>query len=175
MVPFVEAVRPWHDLFMLIGTASATLVGLLFVAVSVGSGTDRPKNDVGLRTFISPSVVHFSCVLAACVTAVAPCRSWLPAGLLIVADGLFGVVYSGLVWRNMVRHGLNAAIDLEDRMWYAIVPAVGHAAVAVAGLTLLLQSDTGCGLLALATGLLLLAGIRNAWDITTWTVLRRSQ
>ena len=173
MLPFADALGPWHDLFMLVGTASATLVGLLFVAVSVGSASDKPNRDVGMRTFISPSVVHFSCVLAACVSAVAPCRSWLPAGLLIAADGLFGVAYSGLVWRNMVRHGFHAEIDMEDRMWYAIVPAAGHAAVAIAGFVLLLRSGLGCGLLALAIGLLLLAGIRNAWDITTWTVLRR--
>jgi hypothetical protein len=32
-----ERVHGWHDFYMLLGTASAALVALLFVAVSIGA------------------------------------------------------------------------------------------------------------------------------------------
>jgi len=34
----VEALKQWHDFYILVGTAGATLLGLLFVAVSLGAG-----------------------------------------------------------------------------------------------------------------------------------------
>jgi hypothetical protein len=37
MDPFVQAVEGWHDFYMMIGTASATLVGLLFIAISLNA------------------------------------------------------------------------------------------------------------------------------------------
>jgi hypothetical protein len=35
----------WHEFYLLLGTAGATLVALLFVAISVGAGflTQRPR------------------------------------------------------------------------------------------------------------------------------------
>jgi hypothetical protein len=37
----------------------------------------------------------------------------------------------------------------------------------------LFETELGCDILAAAMGVLLLVGIRNAWDITVWTVMRR--
>jgi hypothetical protein len=173
MSPITDSMREWHDVYMLFGTASATLIGLLFVAASVGSSFFNRDRHPALRAFLSPSVVHFTCVLAACLIAISPLRSWVLLGSLIAGDGLFGVLYSGLVWRSMVRHGFSATIDLEDRLWYAALPAVGYTIMAAAGITLASQMALGCGVLAVAMGVLMLVGIRNAWDMTVWTVVRR--
>jgi hypothetical protein len=170
-VPLADTISPWHDFYMLVGTASATLVGLLFVAASVGFYSK--DKQAALRAFVSPSVVHFTSVLVACLIVIAPIRSWTILGAMVAGDGLFGIVYAGLVWRGMVRHGFVASIDLEDRVSYAALPAIGYAVMVGAGVALLLQKDIGCGALALAMGLLLLIGIRNAWDITIFTALRR--
>ena len=62
-----DVANPWHDLYALVGAASATLIGLLFVAASVGAGFFTHERHHALRAFLSPSVVHFSCVLAACL------------------------------------------------------------------------------------------------------------
>lgn len=175
MESLADAVSPWHDFYMLVGTASATLVGLLFVAASVGSGVFTKDKHPALRAFLSPSVFHFTSVLAACLIAMAPIRSWVPFGLLIGGEALFGIAYAGLVSRNIVRHGYIATIDLADRLWYAALPAVGYAILAAAGVALLLQRAEGCALIALATGALLLVGIRNAWDMTIFTVIQRRE
>ena len=50
----------WHDFYMLLGTASAALVALLFVAVSIGANFLMPGRSVATRTFMSPVVFHFS-------------------------------------------------------------------------------------------------------------------
>src|SRR5262249_8085518 len=119
-----------------------------------------------------PNLVHFTTVLAASLIAITPMHSWRLLGLLVSSDGLFGIVYSALVWRNMIRHGFSALIDLEDRICYAALPAIGHAIMVAAGITLAMRLDTGYEVLALAMGVLLLVGIRNTWDMTIFIVIR---
>ena len=164
---------PWHDFYALVGTAATTLVGLMFVAASVGTGVFTHERQVGLRTFLSPTVVAFSVVLAASLIGVLPVFSWCVPSFLLVGNGLLGVGYSWLVWRRMLRGGIVKSIDLEDRAWYTIVPAVTYLVLAMAGVALGIETQAACTLLAIGVCLLLLAGIRNAWDMTTWIVLRR--
>jgi hypothetical protein len=70
---------------------------------------------------------------------------------------------------------LTPKIDLEDRLWYALAPAIGYLLEVVAGAALMLRLGMGCAALALAMGALLLVAVHNAWDITVWSVTRRKQ
>jgi hypothetical protein len=100
----------------------------------------------------------------------APISDWFHLGVLIGADGLFGLAYGLRVWRNMIRHGFHQKIDHEDRAWYALLPIAGHCALVTSGALFLGARGIGCEVLAGALGLLMLASIRNAWDMTVfWT------
>jgi hypothetical protein len=171
-MPLAEAMSHWHEYYELLGTASATLVGLLFVTATIGAGVFTSNRRAPLRVFLSASVVHFSSILAVCLMVLAPLQSWLLFGLLILGCGLFGLVYCILIWRDSVRDGLNASIDLEDRIWYVLVPVVGYVLETATGAALTLRLDPGCAALALAVGVLMVAGIHNAWDITIWIITR---
>ena len=145
----------------------------MFVAASVGTGVFTRERQVGLRTFLSPTVVAFSVVLAMSMIGVLPVSGWGVPAFLLVAIGLLGIVYSWWVWRRMRREGIASAIDLEDRIWYATVPAVAYSILALAGVVLGVRTRAAGVVLAVGVCLLLLAGIRNAWDMTPWIVLRR--
>jgi len=175
VLQLLDVLRPWQGFYSLIGTASATLVGLLFVAASVGSGVYTQDKQHAARAFLSPTVVHFSSVLAASMVAIMPTRSWVLCGLLIGGEGVLGFVYAVFVFRSMVRHALIAKLDAEDRIWYATLPAVGYMVITAAGTLLLFRVGQGCELLAAALCLLLLIGVRNAWDMTLWTVMRHGE
>jgi len=75
----------------------------------------------------------------------------------------------------MIRGGIAKSIDLEDRIWYTVIPAVAYFVLAMAGVALGIETEAACVFLAIGVCLLLLAGIRNAWDMTTWIVLRRQE
>ncbi|HUD61564.1 MAG TPA: hypothetical protein VMQ99_18835 [Acetobacteraceae bacterium] len=175
MLPLTDALGSWHDFYALLGTASATMVGLLFVAVSVGSGAFSRDRRAPLRVFVSASVVHFSSVLAVSLIVLAPVGSWTLLGVLILGCSIFGLGYSGFAWRDMVRDGLSKQIELDDRVWYVVFPVVGYLFEAASGIALTLRSDLGCAALATAAGMLLGIGIHNAWDITVWAVTRRRE
>ena len=169
---FADGMRPWHDLYMLLGTASATLVGLLFVAATVGSRYFTKETHPALRVFISPSVVHFACVFVGCLVAIAPTPNWAVAAAMIAVVGLFGLVYAFVVWRGMVRHGYHARLDTEDRVYYIAAPIALYFMFGGAAVLGCLHIEAACPVLAGASTALLLVGIRNAWDMTVWTVIK---
>jgi hypothetical protein len=175
MQPLTQALAPWHDFYALMGGASATMVGLLFVAASVSSGAFSRSSRGAQRMFLSASVIQFASVLGGCLIILAPLQRWGELGGLILASGAFGLAYCGMAWRDAVRDGLDKRIDLEDRFWYAIAPAVGYLFMVCAGIALILRLDQGCAALALAMGALLVIAIHNAWDITIWSVMRRKE
>ncbi len=63
-------------------------------------------------------------------------------------------------------------MDIVDRLFYAAIPLLGYALLLLAAFFLLRQSEAGLDLLAAAQITLLLAGIRNAWDMMIWIVIR---
>jgi len=170
-----DAMGRWHDFYMLLGTASATLVGLLFVAATVGAGVFSSTRRGASRMFLSASVIHFSSLLIACLIVIVPGQTWVSLGLMIVGCGIFGLGYYGLTWRDIVRDGMNVTIALDDRIWYAGMPVVGYLFETGSGVALALRMDVGCMALALSLGLLLVVGIHNAWDITLWSITRRQE
>jgi hypothetical protein len=175
MVPLGPSLGQWHDFYALIGAASATLVGLMFVAASIGAGVFTRAHQAGIRSFLSPTVVHFSVVLIVCLLATIPSQMWASLGVLQAAAGAIGLIYSGWIWRRMAKHGIIPTIDIADRLWYALLPIVAYLLIIAAGIGLWRQSEVSLNILALALILLLLIGIRNAWDMTVWIMDRRQQ
>jgi hypothetical protein len=163
--------REWHEFYTLTGTAGATLVGLMFVAASVGS-TNWGRR-AALRVFLSATVVHFSSVLCVSLCVLAPLPGVLVFGCLVAAIGCVGMIYCGLVVLDTVRDGLAKNIDWDDQIWYAGLPIVGYLVLGSAGVAEALEIEYSELVLTGAIVLLLIAGIRNAWDITVWAVTRQ--
>jgi hypothetical protein len=169
------ALGQWHDFYTLLGAASATLVGLLFVAATVGSGAFTSGRRAASRMFLSASVIHFSSLLIACLVVLAPGQSWRSLGAMVVVCGLFGLAYYGVTWRDSVRDGLSKLVAWDDWIWYAVLPVVCYLFETASGVALALQSALACTALALSLGLLLVIGLHNAWDITLWSITRRRE
>jgi hypothetical protein len=175
MQPQTGALGAWHEFYTLLGTASATMVGLLFVAATVGSGVFASDRRAALSVFLSASVVNFSIILVTSLIVLAPVQGWVSLGVMILCSGMAGLAHSCLAWRDTVRDSLFAKIDLEDPLWYIVLPVAGNVFLAASGVTLALRPGTGCAALALSTGMLLAVGIHNARDITVWSMTRRQQ
>ena len=166
-----ELVDDWHDFDLLIGTAAATLVGLMFVAASIGASIFTEKNRAAMEAFISPTLVHFTTVLVIAVLAVVPTHEWVTLAGLLALVGLAGAIYSAKLWIQLFVQR-RFEVDVIDRLFYAAIPLLGYLLLLIAAFLLLRQSEAGLDLLAAAQITLLLAGIRNAWDMMLWIVIR---
>jgi hypothetical protein len=167
-----DTLREWHDFYALIGAASATLVGLTFVAAAIGASYFTVEREAGLRAFLTPTVLHFAAVLVTCVVVVVPSHSSLSLGTVLAVGSLLGLGYSLRVWVRVRQR--NFDIDREDQFWYVMAPITSYLLMAMAAAFVFSSSDARIGLVLLAGSLVLLLvlGIRNAWDMTLWIAIR---
>ena len=127
-----ELLHDWHDFYVLVGTASATLVGLMFIAVSIGTSIFNEDRRIGMTAFITPTVVQFAATLFTCLLVTIPTQSWYTLGGLLV----------------------------------------GYMLALLSAVLLPMQSAESPNLIASAVLILLLAAIRNAWDMMVWIVIK---
>ncbi|HEY1945051.1 MAG TPA: hypothetical protein VGH40_23300 [Roseiarcus sp.] len=163
-----ETLHDWRDFYLLVGTASATLVGLMFVALSIGASLFNEKYLGPLRAFITPTVMHLASPLFASIILTMPDHTAWSLGGLLGLGGLAGLVYCGRVLALIMRR-FASTLDWEDRVFYALAPALGYFALLVAGgMALAQQPPVAAKLIAAAFVILLVAGLRNAWDMMVW-------
>ena len=174
---FSQTLRDWQTFYFLVGGAAGGLVGLTFVAITVGSGflTGQQNNVAGLRTFINPSLLHFIYVLVTAAVLVIPTLTQLQLGILLVLAGLFSSVRAittvPFIWQQYKKQ----IVDIHDWTWYFIAPLISYLIYAGAGLGLLLGTPRVLNVLAWASLLLLVAGIRNTWDMVLYFMLFRKE
>lgn len=153
----------WHDFFLLVGTAGATLVALLFVAVSLGTGFLTEKRAAATRVFYSPVVVHFTAVFFIAAVGIAPARSPAILAATIGAASLFGIGVSVFAIVQLLRHRWTQYV--RDHLAYGVLPAMCYAALIAAAAMIYTKSEYAAEDLACALLLLMIVNIRNAWDL----------
>ncbi len=168
----METLHDWRDFYLLVGTASATLLGLMFVAASIGASLFNEKYIGPLRAFITPTVVHFASPLFASIILTIPDHSPRSLAGFLGLGGLAGLVYCGRVLALIVQR-FASTLDWEDRIFYALAPAFGYLLLlAATGVALAGQPATAAKLIAAAFMILLAAALRNAWDMMVWLSIR---
>ena len=152
----------WHDFYMLLGTASAALVALLFVAVSIGASFLTPVRSVATRTFMSPVVFHFSTLLLTSLIAMVPSHTALSLAIGITLVAVAGLAYTTVVLVGLARASVS---DIADRFGYGIFPMASYLAMLAAAGLVISRATLAADILAAALLLLLAINIRNAWDL----------
>jgi hypothetical protein len=152
----------WHEFYILLGTAAAALVALLFVAASIGAGLIRTGRGSPTHTFTSPIVFHYTYVLFVSLVSLIPINTDWSLAFTIGISAAIAFGYSCLIFVQVLRR---PTIDLDDRLSYGASPLVGYAATFASSVFLFERSEIGPPLLAGALILLLLINIRNAWDL----------
>lgn len=168
----MEALHEWHEFYILLGTAGATLLALLFVAVSLGTGFLSSKDQQGTRTFMSPVVIHFTSVFFLSAVCLVPSHGPVFFAVLIAGTAIVGVAVSIVISVWVVRTEMTQY--LPDYFAYGLLPVGAYLALLVASVMIYLGRDYA--LEVLAGGLLVLAivNVRNAWDLTLSMVRRHA-
>ncbi|HTT79290.1 MAG TPA: hypothetical protein VMF86_06390 [Stellaceae bacterium] len=162
------AFRDWHDFYVLLGTAAATLIGAMFVVASIGAGFLTREHAPHIRVFLTPTVIHLATIVLASITALVPALDWRSLAAVFAAGGASGVVYSMLVgWRVARRR-----VEWSDQVWYALMPIVGYGVILAAALSIFLDAVPSFAAIAAGLALLLVVGIRNAWDMIVFFAAR---
>jgi hypothetical protein len=162
---------PWHEFYGLLGTASATLVALMFVAVSVAVGLLSSERTTATRIYMSPIILHYASVLFVSLVALVPALGDRMLGCIIGLSGVVGLAYSIVVSVRLFR---DSKSEFVDRFAYGAWPFVAYGGTVVAAVMIADHAEHGPGILAASLLLLLLVNVRNAWDLTVTFARRHS-
>jgi len=165
----------WQNFYLLTGTAAATLMGLLFVAVSLGVNLPAAQIRNSLRTFVTPILVAYFQVLLLSCAALMPLLSLPLFGGAVALLGVFNTALVGQVlWRMRVVHRAEV-IDRGHWIWHFALPFLGAVLLLVTAYGFFRAVPVAALGLAVTQLLSLTTGLRNSWVLMIWLALRRAE
>jgi len=172
---FVQALHDWQTFYFMVGTASATLIGLMFVAVSLGADLPAATDAQGITTFVTPMLIHFGSVLTISAVMLIPTFRLMSLGITLVLIGVGFTLYSLWIRRQFINHPSSQHYTPSDWKWYVYFPIIGDVLVILTGIWLLSGSIDAFDLLAIALVVLLIISVRNTWDLMMWIAQYRQK
>ena len=160
----MHPLEAWHDFFLLVGTAGATLLALLFVAVSLGAGFLSDRKTDATRAFFSPVVVHFSAVFFLSAIALVPGHRPGFFATVVILCALTGLGFALFATIQLLRHDWTRY--KEDHIAYGLLPTICYGGLLVAAAMIWMENEFAVDVVAGALLVLLLVNVRNAWDLT---------
>jgi hypothetical protein len=161
----------WANFYLLAAGAAATLIGLLFVVITLGAER-RPTEAPKIPIYLTPAVIYFASVLMLAGLLIFPTQSRLTANFCICLVGVAGLVYSGAF---LFKGGSKTRYyGLHDRIVHAAPPFAAYVLLVSGGVLFLYYPQRGLTLAAVGVLLLLGVAIRNSWAIAVDLASSRS-
>ena len=158
----------WDSYYLLIGSAAAALIGLMFVVATLTAGRDRTSAMRGASLYMTPTVFHFAVVVVVSAAVLAPGLPPAWDGIIVGAVAWIGLVYAVVVTTRMLRGETTEVPHWTDVWCYGAVPAAIYLGLATTAVTIWSAPEFAPYGVAVTLIVLLLMGIRNAWDLVTW-------
>src|SRR4029077_16621483 len=156
----------WHDFYILTGTAAATLVGLLFVGLSLHLQIVITASEV--RSLARVTLANFAAVVFMALFMVIP-EGASSAGLQLIGVGIVSLVVVGPSLVGVVAPGQwTFEMSAMERVRVALrfgLSGLSYVAIIVAGVLLLSSLRAAFTVLLITTVVLLVVSLRNTWDL----------
>ena len=172
-MPPTAWLQPWHDFFLLIGGASATLLGLVFVAASIAGAipTEKLGTAETRALWTKPILRAFLRPLALAALGLVPGIAAVDFGRIVAGLALADLVYFGFVAQGLMRHHReHRDLVSSDWTWNVGLPAGTSLLILGSGIALAQEQMWGIYPLAVAAGLHLAIGVHNAWELADFLI-----
>jgi hypothetical protein len=167
-----ETLHGWQNFYFMAGGAAATLLGLMFVALSLGMHLITEATKRQIEAFASPSVFYFASVLFLAGVMLVPAYVPLVLTLVLVVGGVLGLGRTIPSVRLLIQAARkHQDFTAADWLSQIILPVLSYSLILMAGIGFVVNQSTPA-LIALwiSTILLLLCGITNTWSIVIWII-----
>lgn len=164
----------WENFFILAGTASATLIGLLFVTITLGAGLPATQRSDVAHAYLTPTVTRFGGVLFGSLAVLPPWPSAWPVGIILGLFGLTDLVYQINVVIKQRKIDF-ASPDWVEWTLFSVAPILGQASLIAGAAALITEKPFAPYAIAGAVALMLFAGIYGALDLTLWIARGRDK
>jgi hypothetical protein len=152
----------WANFYLITSAAAATLIGLLFVVITLAAERMPLEDTAKIHIYLTPTVVFFGSVLEVAALLTFPNHTRLTATLCISLAGVVGLVYAGSFLTRGVK---KSYYEWSDLIHYVVVPFAAYGLLVLGGVLLLHHPQRGLALVAVGMLSLLTLAIRNSWAI----------
>jgi hypothetical protein len=159
--------RDWESFYLLVGSAAAALIGLLFVVATLTVSIDRKSAERGDKLFMTPIVFHLCGIVVLSSLALAPTLTPAAFGIVCALVAVAGFAYGAMVTFGIVTVG-DPPTHWSDKWYYGAGPTLAYVALAIIAAAMLRNRGWAVNGVATVIVFLLLLGIRNAWDLVTY-------
>jgi len=170
----LQALRDWQSFYVVTGGAAAALVGLMFVAVSLGSHLVTDEQMEGIRTYVNPTLFHFVVAFVIACAILVPTHSLVSLSVIIGLVSVIGLWQSVRVVQRMRSRPSEEVNEDNHWLWHGWLPLLSYTigcAVAI-GLAISGLPDWLNGL-ALMIVTVIVCAIRNTWVLILWIARQR--
>jgi hypothetical protein len=168
----LPTIEGWDNFYVIVGSSAAGLTGLTFVVIALASDRHVVKLS-GLRTFITPVVMHFGSALLISALLCIPGQTAITLSACIGVTGAVLSSYGVVTTYRMYRGRGSYRPVFEDWLWNAVLPTLCYLALLLAGVWALRQPAAALYMVGAAALTLLFIGIHNAWDVAVWVTVER--
>lgn len=162
---FARVVERWHDFYLLVGTASATLVGLLFIALTLNVDLLHRDEYGAARTLARQSFACFINLLTIAGVMLIPEQSPSGVGIPLISIGGISLFFTIRSMAARRRRGESGTIG--EILRYTALMIVGMVALVGLGIFLCAGHSRLLIWLTVAALTLLSAASNNAWALLT--------
>ncbi len=161
MIAFSEVIRQWETFYLLAGTASVTLIGLLFISVSINVERFHGRKSADLKHFAGLTFNCFFYVLIIAILFLVPGISSLGLGIPLFILGILGILNAIVQQRRAQRSTKNGTeLNIAPRF---NVPIIGLALMILLSVGIYFQIETSLYGFIIVIILLLGSASHNAW------------
>jgi hypothetical protein len=162
-------VNDWDGFYALIGGTAGTLIGLIFVVMTLGMEHAREGDTDRTRLFVTPILVYFASLLIISLAMIPPLSEMIRA-LALGVIGCAGLGYTiniAFMLRRIARP------EEVEPIWDMGLPILAYSLLVFSAVACAFKAPFAdlCG--AAAVVILLIAALRKSWVATLFIANRR--
>ncbi len=163
---FAANLAEWGDFYVLTGTAAATLLGLVFIALSLRPGVMADHGPIGLRAFAGQTFGNLLIVLVIALICLIPHQSSETLGVTLLLISLFDLMRAA--------HRFRTVQDDPDPVWRSrtglmrfVLPATAHFFMLLVAVDMLFGDGDALAWLITSIFILVADAAGGAWHLLT--------
>jgi hypothetical protein len=168
MNAFIESIDSWRDFYMLAGSASATLVGLIFVAVTLHIDViAEAKKSSDIRMLAEEIFINFLMILSFAFIFTVPSDTPPGIGYPLLILGIMRIVHTSALWLKFIKGRSESRIFASRKIIGSILlpNTVCYLTLIVIGAEVLQGATSYLDWMVMVVVWLIISAVDNTWNL----------
>jgi hypothetical protein len=168
MNAFIESIDSWRDFYMLAGSASATLVGLIFVAVTLHIDViAEAKKSSDIRMLAEEIFINFLIILSFAFIFTVPSDTPQGIGYPLLILGIIRVVHTAALWLRFIRGRSEGQVFASRKIIGSLLlpNTICYLTIIVIGAEVLQGATSYLGWMVMVIVWLIISAVDNTWNL----------